>query len=59
MSRSDAEKEADAYPILKDMLEEGYPLTRETYILLDMGEMPEEWTAENEMMLPSVFRQHW
>lgn len=59
MSRTKAEEEAPSYPILQDMLENGYPLTRETYILLDMGEIPEEWTAENEMMLPSVFRHHW
>lgn len=59
MSRSEAEREASHYPILEWMLEEDMPLTRETYILLNMGEIPKVWTAENEMMLPPVFRHHW
>lgn len=58
ITRREAERYADRYPILRRMLEDDAPLSRDVYIEADYLGEPDEWTAENEMMLPPPFRHH-
>lgn len=38
------------------MLDHNLPLNRETYVALNWGKEPKEWTAEHEEELPEPFR---
>ena len=44
--------------ILRGMVRDKLPLTRENYIFRNWGEMPEDWSAEHEAELPEKL-QDW
>ena len=47
----------EEYPLLDEMIEDGHELTRETYLDLDyLGRPPNPLSAEEEMLLPPIFR---
>jgi hypothetical protein len=43
-------------PVLRGMLRDGIPLTRETYIFANWDKKPDPWTAEHESQLPDIFQ---
>ena len=58
VSREEASREADDFPVLQHMLDSGLPLNRETYIAANWMHDPEEWTVEHEQQVPECFRDH-
>lgn len=59
MLRAMVMPETDQYPLLDWMQENGIPVTRENYIVLDyLGELPKDWTPEHEEELPEQL-QDW
>lgn len=46
------------FPVLRQMMNNGEPLTRENYILHNwMADVPKEWTYEHEAELPEPFQR--
>ena len=46
----------DDDPILRGMIRDHLPLTRDNYIFLNWDKRPSPWTAEHEMSVPAIFR---
>jgi hypothetical protein len=44
-------------PVLRGMLRDGTPLTREIYIFRNWDKRPDPWTAEHEEQVPEIFRE--
>ncbi len=54
--RDVAERHARGDPTLQSMLAKGLPLSRNTWLTMNHGVIPKDWTHEHEAEVPECFR---